>query len=182
MTFKVQRKIDSKGLSSEEIVSVFRTALTDNSKVYEPSEIEALADLHAKHLTDNFVVSNEDGKIKSIKQGDILIHGCESKYYKEVESSISVGDETDNRNLQDGVAITGDHKVIPVEGANLVINDGMFRPKDNVTRRGRHTCKIITSDKPFLITHQEHGNVALPAGKYLSFVALDPKTQQRIID
>ena len=182
MAIKVQRKTDSVGLTKEQIVSEFRTALVDNSDVYAESEIEELARLHAKSTTDNFIVSDSMAETRSLKQGDILIHGTKSKFYNQVKDTIKLGDETDNRNLQDGIAITGDHKIIPVKGAKLTIRNAMFVPLDNVTRGRRYQCKIIKSDKPFALTHQEHGNMTFPAGEYMSFTALDPKTQQRVID
>ena len=40
MAIKVQRKTDSQGLTQEQIVSEFRTALVNNSDVYKKSEIE----------------------------------------------------------------------------------------------------------------------------------------------
>ncbi len=182
MAIKVQRKADSQGLSQEQIVSEFRTALTDNSDVYEKSEIEELADIHAKSTTDNFIVSDADAPVRSLKQGDILIYGSKSKYYLAVKNTITKGEPTTNMNLQNGVAITGDHKVVPLKGANLTIENAMFVPLDNVTRGRKYQCKLIKSDKPFALTHQEHGNMTFPAGEYMSFVALDPKTQQRVID
>ena len=182
MAIKVQRKTDSQGLTREQIVSEFRTALTDNSDVYKQSEIEELAALHAKSTTDNFIVSDKDAETRSLKQGDILIHGVKSPYYLAVKNTITKGELTENRNLQTGEAITGDHKVVPLKGANLTIENARFTPLDNVTRGRSYNCKIIKSDKPFALTHQEHGNMTFPAGEYMSFVALDPRTQQRVID
>lgn len=185
MALKVQRKVDSQGLTQEQIVAEFRTALENNSSCYTKSEIEELAALHAKTPTDNFVVSDEDAKRRSIKQGDILIHGVESKFYKQVAKSIDMKNArpAENTNLQEGKAITGDHRVVPLKGAKLEILDTRFKPVDDRILGGRpYPCKIIKSDKPFALTHQEHGNMTFPAGEYMSFVALDPKTQNRIID
>lgn len=182
MAIKVQRKSDSKDLTNEQIVSEFRTALTDNSDVYKKSEIEELAALHAKSLTDNFVISDKDAATRSLKQGDILIHGIQSKYYLKVKDTISNRQPANSMNLQNGEAITGDHRVVPLKGAKLTIENAMFTPADNITRGHKYPCKIIKSNKPFALTHQEHGNMTFPAGEYMAFTALDPKTQQRVID
>ena len=90
MAIKVQRKTDSQGLTQEQIVSEFRTALVDNSDVYKKSEIEELAALHAKSTTDNFIVSDKEAATRSLKQGDILIHGTQSKYYLAVKNTITI--------------------------------------------------------------------------------------------
>lgn len=182
MAIKVQRKNDSQGLTQEQIVSEFRTALTDNSDVYKKSEIEELAALHAKSTTDNFIVSDKDAATRSLKQGDILIYGTKSKYYLAVKDTISNRQPSNSMNLQNGEAITGDHRVVPLKGAHLTIENAMFTPLDNVTRGRKYQCKIIKSDKPFTITHQEHGNITMPADEYMVFTALDPRTQQRVID
>ena len=182
MAIKVQRKTDSQGLTQEQIVSEFRTALVDNSDVYKKSEIEELAALHAKSTTDNFIVSDKEAATRSLKQGDILIHGTQSKYYLAVKNTITKAEPTSSMNLQNGEAITGDHRIVPLKGAKLTIENAMFVPLDNVTRGRKYQCKLIKSDKPFALTHQEHGNMTFPAGEYMSFVALDPRTQQRVID
>ena len=182
MAIKVQRKADSQGLSKEQVVSEFRTALVNNSDVYEKSEIEELAALHAKSTTDNFIVSDKDAATRSLKQGDILIYGTESKYYLAVKDTISNKQPASSMNLQNGEAITGAHRVVPIKGAKLTIENAMFTPLDNITRGRKYQCKLIKSDKPFALTHQEHGNMTFPAGEYMAFTALDPRTQQRVID
>ena len=182
MTTKIQRKEHSLGLTNEQIVAEFRTALEDNKQCYQPSEIEELVNIHAKSVTDNYMVYDETAKVSSIKQGDISLYGTETSYYKAVKDTINGLKLTNDRNLQDGTAITGDHKFVALPDSNLTIKVGMFVPKDNVTNGRQYSCKMIHSDKPFLITHREHGNVAVPAGDYLSFVQINPKTHSRVLD
>lgn len=182
MATKIQRKENSVGLTGEQITVQFRTALEDNEKCYQPSEIEELVDIYAKSLTDNFIVYDETAKKSSIKQGDISLYGVETGYYNAVKDTIKTRRVTDDRNLQEGTAVTGDHKIISLPGSNLTVETAMFVPKDNVTNGRPYNCKIIRSDKPFLITHREHGNVAVPAGEYLSFVQIDARTHSRVLD
>ena len=182
MAIKVQRKADSKGMSKDQIVSTFRSALQENSDVYTASEIEQLANIHAKTRTDNFVVSAKEAATRSIKQGDILIHGFKSKYYLEAKDSIRDVAKANNMNLQQGSAITGDHKIVPLEEGTVTIKNARFVPLNNVTHGRRYECKLIHATKPFVLTHQEHGNMTFPAGDYMAFSAIDPKTLNRVID
>jgi hypothetical protein len=169
-------------VTREESLNQFRSALSSKEEQFTQSAIEALVDEHAKNLTDNFIVMDKEELRCPLIQGDIKLYHESSDYFKEVEKSIGNLKETDNFNLQIGKAKTGDHRIIPLEGAKITLKEGNFEPKDDVLNGRKYDCKYIESDKPFLIKHSEHGNIAVQAGTYLVFTAIQPRTRQRIID
>lgn len=85
-------------------------------------------------------------------------------------------------NLQDGDSLTGDHTIRTLPGTELTIEDVMFEPKDDILEGRKYNGKVITVNKPFLLTHKEHGNMAFPEGTYLSFHAIDADTLERVYD
>lgn len=173
----------TEGMDKAEVIKHFESALNDRKELYAgETEIEKLTALYAKHATDNFSVTDEADLRFPIKQGDILLSHTSSKYYAKVEKSIRNLKETEDRNLQEGHAITGDHMVRTTEGANLTIQNGTYVPPGNITNGRDYRCKIIKSDKPFIITHQEHGNIALPAGTYLARTAINPDNLNIMLD
>lgn len=180
MATKVHRK--TAGVTGSEVIAQFRTSLEERSSQYEQTEIEALADFYAKNLTDNFIVSDVEDIKRPIKQGDIYLYHETSQFYQDVIDTVTNLKPTDNMNLQDGEAMTGDHRIHTIADTNMTIQVGRFEPKDRVLSRRQYDCKLIESDKPFLITHQEHGNIAVLAGKYLAYTAIDPTDLQRVID
>lgn len=180
MATKIHRITE--GVTGEEVISQFRAALADNTKSYEQSDIEVLADLYAKTPTDNFIVNDVEALSNPCIQGDIILLNERCEYYAKQMESVTNLKETDNRNLQEGGVASLNHRIEVLEGTNLKIENGRFIPIDNLTRGSYYSCKVITSDKPFLLNHAEHGNMSLPAGKYMAYTAIDPKTFQRVID
>ena len=176
----VHRRIE--GVTGEEVVKQFRTSLTTKSEQYKMSDIEELVEMYAKNPTDNFIVSDRGDLECQLTQGDIILYHESSDFYQEVITSVTNLRETTNMNLQEGNAVTGDHRIVTLPNTEITIQEGRFTPLDNVTRNRSYECKIIESNKPFLITHKEHGNIAVLEGKYIAYTALDPKTQQRVID
>lgn len=181
MTTVIHRKDES--LSREQVMEKLNTELTKRETQYGGIDaIKALADTYAKTYTDNFIVADRDELQYTISQGDIVIHHESSDYFKEVIESVMDRRPAKDMNLQEGVSITGDHRIIPMEGASITIEDARFVPKDNVMGRRAYECKIVTSDKPFLIAHREHGNITLLDGIYLVFSQIDAKTMRRVYD
>lgn len=169
--------------TGEAVVSLFKDELTKKESQYvSKSEIEELVNTYAKTPTDNFIVTDIADLKRPICQGDIEIHHESSDYYKETIESVQDLRAAKDMNLQEGVSVTGDHRIIAIAGAKMSIQDGRFEVKDNVLKRRLYECKIVETDKPFLIAHREHGNIALPAGKYLVFTQIDTKTQRRVYD
>lgn len=177
----IHRKDDT--MNKEQVMEKFVTELEKRVDQYGGmSEIEKLATTYAKNETDNFIVTDTADLKYTICQGDITLQHESSKYYQDVVDTIMDLRPAKDMNLQEGVSVTGDHRIIPLEGSNTTIEDGRFIPKDGVVGRRPYECKIVTTDKPFLISHREHGNISLPAGKYLVYNQIDAKTQQRVYD
>ena len=181
MNTVIHRKDET--LSQEQVRNMFKDELVKREDQYDSkSEIERLVDTYAKTHTDNFIVTDTNDLKYMINQGDIVIQHESTDYYKEVAPTIMDLRPAKDMNLQEGVSVTGDHRIIPLEGSKTTIEDGRFIPKDGIVGRRPYECKIVTSDKPFLIAHREHGNIALPAGKYLVYSQIDAKTQRRVYD
>ena len=107
--------------------------------------------------------------------------------YKENYSRVKNWEKTDRLVLQEGDSLTGDHRLIPAEGSHYTVKTGNFTPKflEGKNRWGSAiVMKAISfvTDKPFLIFHREHGNMACQAGKYMFYSQLDPKTLNRMMD
>jgi hypothetical protein len=164
-------------LTKEQVTEKFKSVI-ENNKNFSDS-IEGLAELFAKNPTDNFIVydSNLDAEAA---QGDILIYGKNTGMYKTLTQKLNNVKKATNMNLQEGESVTGDHKIIPLKGSELTIEDCTVYPE--ILNGKPYAAKRIVSDKPFLIYHGEHGNQGLPAGTYLSCVALDPSTLRRVLD
>lgn len=177
----IHRKAD--GVTGEAVVNQFRSTLDTKSSQYgEQSDIEKLVALYAKTPTDNFIVSDSEDLRKPLKQGDINFYHESSDYYKKVIDTVKNLKSSSNMNLQEGVSVTGDHRIVPIAGAKMTIQDGQFHPADDIMNSRPYECKIVKSDKPFLVTHREHGNIAMQAGTYLVFTQIQPETMRRVLD
>ena len=73
-----------------------------------------------------------------------------------------------------------------MEGSKYTIKTGRFTPAflkgKSMWREPEYQAILFETDKPFLIFHREHGNVALPQGKYMFCSQLDPETLDRMMD
>lgn len=170
-------------MTQEQVLNLFKKSM-EETEVYQPSEIEQLADAYAKNPVDKFIIS-ENLSVEAA-QGDILIWAEGTTMYKENFKSLKNLKRTTRMVLQEGDSMTGDHRIVTIPGTKLTIEEGEFTPK---FLRGRNSWGdrgyrglSVTSDKPFLIVHREHGNIALPAGKYMICSAMDSTTLSRMMD
>lgn len=164
-------------INKQEVIKQFEKTL-NQSKNYSNS-IEGLVKLFAKNPTDNFIVYGTPVK-QEAAQGDILIFASETAQYKTLIKTVSNKKDSDSMNLQEGNSMTGDHRVVPLKGSKVTIEECSVKP--TILNGRSYPAKIITADMPFLLTHSEHGNVAFPEGTYMSCVALDPSNMTRILD
>ena len=170
-------------VSTQEVINRFKEELT-SINLYEKSDIELLVDLMAKNPTDRFMISvtpDVEGA-----QGDILIWAKGTTMYNQNRPNLKHLKKTTNMVLQETDSITGDHRIIPLEGSNVEVKVGEFVPEflKGKNRWGDRNYRgmLVTSDKPFLVYHREHGNVSLPAGEYMVCTSLDAKSLTRMMD
>lgn len=178
MTTRVHRRTE--GVTGKKVIELFDSALTAAS--YETSDIEALSNEYAKSPTDNFIVHDKADLIRPLNQGDIYLRNEASDFFKAVKDSFSQLKATDKMNLQDGDSLTGDHTIRTLPGTKVKIQNLMFTPIDDLLEGRKYPGKLIEIDKPFLLTHKEHGNMAFPEGTYLAFHAIDADTLERVYD
>ena len=179
--FRNKEKWDTKS-----VLELFSSKL-EESENFSKSEIEELADIYSKNLVDKFIIS--DGELDDTfgRQGDILFWKKGSEMYNKEYKRVKGLHPTDRLVLQEGDSITGDHRVIPIKGSKYTIQEGKFIPsflqgKTMLRERGYYNCIILEIDKPFLVFHREHGNMALTAGKYMICSQLDASTLLRMVD
>lgn len=171
-------------LGKDDVLNEFISSLKETES-FTTSEIENLASIYAKNPTDRFIITEEF--TCGTAQGDILINSEKSELYRDNFSRIKNLKKTDRLILQEGDSLTGDHRLIPLEGSNYTVQTGRFTPKflEGKRRWGgdvEYSAIVFETDKPFLIFHREHGNVALPQGKYMFCSQLDPFTLDRMMD
>jgi len=181
ITFRNEEKIET-----SKVIELFRQKLEDSTN-FEKSEIEELADIYAKNPVDKFIIS--DGKMLSNtfgRQGDILFWREGSAMYQREIGNVRNLKKTDRLVLQKNDSLTGDHRLIPIKGSNYTLKSGTFTPmflqNKNTFGRANYDCLVLEIDKPFLVFHREHGNMAYPAGKYMIVSQLDPSTLNIMID
>lgn len=170
-------------VSTQEVIDRFKSEL-EATNLYEKSEIEMLVDLMSKNPTDRFMIST----VPDVEgaQGDILIWAKGTEMYNKNKPNLKHLKKSTNMVLQETDSITGDHRIVPLEGSKVEIKVGEFTPEflKGKNRWGDRSYRglLVTSDKPFLIYHREHGNVALPAYEYMICTALDAKSLTRMMD
>lgn len=169
-------------LKQKEVLQEFKQAL--NKTAFQKSDIEELADIYAKNMVDKFIVSDEDMKGTFGRQGDILLWKEGSEMYDQEFSRVKNICDTNRLVLQKGDSTTGDHRLVPLKGSKFTLKEGKFIPSflKNNRRITPYDCLLLDIDKPFLIVHREHGNMAYSAGKYMICSQLDPATLSRMID
>lgn len=173
-------------LEMTDVISTFKEALKD-AEVFSDSEIETLAETYAKNPVDKFIVTGDIEATDDACQGDIIVLAEGTNMYKENIGRVKELKKTDRLVLQEGDSLTGDHRIIPAEGSNYTIKVGRFTPKFLEGKRvwggdASYTAITFETDKPFLIFHREHGNMARCAGKYMFYSQLDPETLNRMMD
>lgn len=169
-------------VSTEEVLDFFTQTLND-CQLFEKEEIEQLSDIAAKNPVDKFIVSEQPNV--EVMQGDILIWSELTEEYKINFPRVQIGEETTSLVLQDDDSMTGDHRLVPLRGANYSLKKGKFIPpilEGAIWGGNAYDCKILEIDTPFVITHREHGNITLTAGKYMICSSLDSKTLRRMQD
>ena len=184
MTTTIFRNRENVGM--DEVLTNFTAALKE-SELYNDSEIEMLSEIYAKNPVDKFIVSGDVEATDDSCQGDIIVLAEGTNMYNEVIGRIKNLQKTDRLVLQEGDSITGDHRIIPAEGSTYTIKKGTFTPKflEGQRRWGgdaHYTAITFETDKPFIIFHREHGNMARCAGKYVFYSQLDPATLNRMMD
>ena len=173
--FKNEEKV-----STKEVLDTFRKRLeNDYEKSFDKSEIEQLVDIASKNPTDKFVVTDYPDTL--VMQGDLLIWSNLTSEYREALKTLSDLKPTKNMILQETDSITGDHRLILLPETDYTLETGKFQITIGAFKKA-HTCRILKTNKPFLIFHREHGNLTLPAGEYLVCSSLDAKTLDRMID
>lgn len=170
-------------LNTSEVVGLFKKSM-EGTTIYRKSEIEQLADAYAKNPVDKFIIS-EKLDVEAA-QGDILIWAKGTSMYEANFKNLHDLKKTTRTVLQEGDSMTGDHRIVTIPGTKLSIKEGKFTP---AFLKGRNSWGdrdyrglAVTSDKPFLIVHREHGNMALPAGEYMICSAMDSTTLSRMMD
>ena len=137
-------------------------------------QIDDLVEIYAKNPADHFIVTDKPLTVE-VAQGDVLIWSKNCKSYKRFIQDTEITDEIpENYNLQGATSVTGDHRVIPMPDSNFKMTIAKITMNVGFNQTYVHEGRHFISDKPFLVTHREHGNIALPAGEYLACVALNP--------
>lgn len=191
MTTTIFRNVENMG--NTEILNEFKKTLTEQAKYFtekkvnylKQNEIEEMAETYAKNMVNKFIVLDKDLEGTFCRQGDILFWQKGSENYDREINNVTWGEDTDRMVLQEGDAMTGDHKIIPLKNSKVKITKGKFVPEilksmtNSWTGRGmEYNCLRVVSDKPFLVVHREHGNMVLPSGEYMVCTQLNPKTLQ----
>ena len=172
-------------VSTNEVIETFRSHLiNDFKKSFKKSEIENLIDSASKNPTDKFVVT--DYPDVEVMQGDILFWSSLTDEYKEIRPLIDDLKNTSRLVLQDGDSMTGDHRLIFLPETKYTLKTGTFVPPilkgKNSWGDRKYDCKVLKTDKPFLVFHREHGNLTMPAGEYIICSSMDSSTLSRMMD
>lgn len=172
-------------LGEKEVITKFEKVLKDNGN-FSKSEIEQLVDCYAKNPVDKFIVSDGDLEETFGRQGDILFWSEDSEMYKKEIKNVHSLKKTKRLVLQKDDSVTGDHRLVPLNDSKFTLQEGYFTPSflKGKNRWGDrdYDCLLLEIDKPFLVVHREHGNMALTAGKYMICSQLDPQTLYRMMD
>jgi len=167
--------------SREEFKNKYVETLT-KSEYIKQDEVELLVKLFAKHPVDVFRVRPTDFKSEHdfASHGDVILYpSCSDKfknYMKTFKSKESVNSSTVH--LQDDITIAKSHMVVtPVKCITGTI-DLSTDPLLNTSIRS-YEAKLIKAEGTVVITHEEHGNMTLPAGEYLTSIQIDPKEMNR---
>ena len=176
---KIENEKIIKQKNLEEVLNHFRTNLFDSNN-FEEDEIEELVNAYSKSPTDTFIVSPKDLENTFGRQGDILFWVEGSEMYNSEIKTVTNLHPTDNLVLQEGGSITGDHRLILLDDTNYKLQEGEFYPsflQDNLMYKLIFfRCLLFETDKPFLVYHSEHGNMAYPKGKYMICAQIEPAT------
>lgn len=165
-----------------ELLKSFERCL-EKTKTFKKSEIEELTLIQAKNPVDKLIISQTPKEV--IMQGDLLIWSELTEKYKENINLVSDLQEATSMALQEDDSLTGDHRLVTLENAKYTLKSGKFVPqilKKHMWGLNKYNCKLLEIDTPFIITHREHGNITLTAGKYMICSSLDSETLTRMRD
>lgn len=162
-------------LNVEQVVEKFSEAVND-CKSFSQDEIDLLAETYAKNPVDKFIIHEQPTDL--VAQGDILFFAKGTPSYETFRPLVKRLKNTDRLVLQEGDSLTGDHRLVPLEGSDFTLQVGTFVPpvlrdKSQWNSAPEWECRLLNIDKPFLVFHREHGNIALPAGEYMICSSLD---------
>lgn len=168
-------------MSTQDVLNYFTQTL-ESTESFEKSEIEELSDIMAKNPADKFIISQKPEV--PVMQGDLLIWSDITKEYKKEFPKVANLSETTRMVLQEDDSITGDHMLVPLRRAKYKLYNGRFVPSvlEEQGFDNAYNCKILEIDTPFVVTHREHGNITLTAGKYMICSSLDSETLERMRD
>lgn len=169
-------------LSKEEVLSLYNAKIKDVDTFKD--EVQELVNLYAKNPSDNFMIS--DTPKTEVFQGDIMIMAKGTEMYNRYIKSFNSNGLTEERNLQEGKAVTGDHTVASFKDAKLTVEKGRIELDESILPRNawnrRYDAKLVKCDKSIMVYHAEHGNITLPAGEYLCASLLDAQRLERVVD
>ena len=176
---------NEEGLTQKEVLEKFSTTLKEN-KNFSENEIEQLAETYSKNIVDKFIISDDSLDETFGRQGDILFWKEGSEMYNKEFPNVRRLKKTERLVLQKGDSLTGDHRLIPLPNSKFILEEGVFTPSflkgKNSWGDRDYDCLILTIDKPFLVFHREHGNIAMTAGKYMICSQMDSSTLNRMLD
>lgn len=164
-------------LEVTEVVKKFSESLRE-IKSFEQDDIDMLAEAYAKNPADKFII-HEKLEVEAA-QGDILIWAKGTEMYNMYINKVKNMKKTDRLVLQEGDSMTGDHRIVPLPESKFTLKKGVFEPDfaegSTFLWHRDFGCISLVIDKPFLVVHREHGNIALPAGEYLFCSQMDSST------
>ena len=181
VTFRNEEKI-----TTSQVINLFRQKLEEETD-FNKSEIEDLVDVYAKNPVDKFIISDGRMLMNTFgRQGDILFWREGSAMYQREINNVRNLKKTERMILQKNDSLTGDHRLIPIKDSKYTLQEGTFTPMflqgKTFSHRAAYDCLILEIDKPFLVFHREHGNMAYPSGKYMIVSQLDPSTLNVMMD
>lgn len=193
-TIKLENKVNvttgQRELSKEDFIKQYTNVVKEH-KVFEKDVLE-LSEIMAKHPADVYIVhSFEEGKAcEQIRQGDIYLFrkgdgkALDNVQYAKYAPTISDLKEAKSMNLQLGESITGDHKIVPLKGTKVKIQDCYIQLPVSNFRGGTapYAVKLVEADGPFCVVHREHGNITATEGTYLACTQVDARSMTRMKD
>lgn len=195
-TVKLENRPNVDGLrakTTEEFIKEY-SEVVKNNKEFEKDVLE-FSELMAKHRADVFIVTSfEAGKrCEQIRQGDIYLFRkgeasegtLDNIMFEKYFPTIHEVSDTESMNLQLGTSITGDHRVVPLKGTHVTIQNCKIKipvKKFRDTVGLSYDVKLLQADGPFCLVHTEHGNITCSKGTYLACTQLDARTLERMKD
>lgn len=169
-------------LSVEDVFTKFKKDVSKSTSFKE--EMEELANIYATFPADKYIIAEKITDTDTC-QGDIIIMAEGTDLYNENIKNVENLQESTNFVVQEDDSVTGDHRIVPLEGSNYTLKRGTFFPeflKGSDIDSMDYPIVSFETDKPFILVHREHGNIVLREGKYLFCSQLNPYTLDRMRD